>query len=170
MYDHYVPALIDSIIGRSEFLTPYTPYQPEISQGGLQAMFEYQTAISELTGLPVVERVGVRGAERGRRGGLRREDRGQPAARGSWSRAASTRTLARRCGRWRTRWGIEVVEAPLHDGVTELPELDEDVSALIVQQPNFLGAVEDVAGARERGQGRRGADASARAIRCRWRC
>ena len=53
MYDHYVPALIDSIIMRSEFLTPYTPYQPEISQGGLQAMFEYQTAISELTGLPV---------------------------------------------------------------------------------------------------------------------
>src|ERR671936_1929537 len=53
MYDHYVPALVDSIIQRSEFLTPYTPYQPEISQGGLQAMFEYQTAISELTGLPV---------------------------------------------------------------------------------------------------------------------
>src|SRR5262252_4961748 len=53
MYDHYVPAIIDSILSRSEFLTPYTPYQPEISQGGLQAMFEYQTAISELTGLPV---------------------------------------------------------------------------------------------------------------------
>src|SRR5215216_5064229 len=53
MYDHYVPALIDSILQRSEFLTPYTPYQPEISQGGLQVMFEYQTAISELTGLPV---------------------------------------------------------------------------------------------------------------------
>src|SRR6185437_10253922 len=53
MYDHYVPALIDSIIGRSEFLTPYTPYQPEISQGTLQGMFEFQTAISELTGLPV---------------------------------------------------------------------------------------------------------------------
>ena len=53
MYDHYVPALIDSILSRSEFLTPYTPYQPEVSQGGLQAMFEYQTMISELTGLPV---------------------------------------------------------------------------------------------------------------------
>ncbi|HEY5316611.1 MAG TPA: glycine dehydrogenase, partial [Solirubrobacteraceae bacterium] len=52
MYDHYVPALVDAIIERSEFLTPYTPYQPEISQGGLQAMFEYQTALSELTGLP----------------------------------------------------------------------------------------------------------------------
>ena len=53
MYDHYQPALIDSIVSRSEFLTPYTPYQPEISQGGLQVMFEFQTAISELTGLPV---------------------------------------------------------------------------------------------------------------------
>src|SRR5881392_1430458 len=53
MYDHYQPALIDTLIGRSEFITPYTPYQPEISQGSLQAMFEYQTAISELTGLPV---------------------------------------------------------------------------------------------------------------------
>src|SRR5206468_8081216 len=52
MYDHYIPALVDSIIQRSEYLTPYTPYQPEISQGGLQAMFEYQTAICELTGLP----------------------------------------------------------------------------------------------------------------------
>jgi glycine dehydrogenase subunit 1 len=52
-YDHYVPAIVDAITQRSEFLTPYTPYQPEISQGGLQAMFEFQTAISELTGLPV---------------------------------------------------------------------------------------------------------------------
>src|SRR3954469_2671758 len=53
MYHHYVPALVDSILQRSEFLTPYTPYQPEISQGTLQVMFEFQTAISELTGLPV---------------------------------------------------------------------------------------------------------------------
>src|SRR5947209_11205283 len=51
MYDHYVPALIDMLTERSEFLTPYTPYQPEISQGGLQVMFEYQTAICELTAL-----------------------------------------------------------------------------------------------------------------------
>src|SRR6476646_4877644 len=53
MYDHYVPAIVDAITQRSEFLTPYTPYQPEVSQGGLQVMFEFQTAMSELTGLPV---------------------------------------------------------------------------------------------------------------------
>ena len=53
VYDHYVPAVVDMLTSRSEFLTPYTPYQPEISQGGLQVMFEYQTAICELTGLPV---------------------------------------------------------------------------------------------------------------------
>src|SRR5580704_14237580 len=53
MYDHYVPAVVDMLLSRSEFLTPYTPYQPEISQGGLQVMFEFQTAICELTGMDV---------------------------------------------------------------------------------------------------------------------
>jgi glycine dehydrogenase subunit 1 len=53
MYDHYAPSIVDAITSRSEFLTPYTPYQPEISQGGLQTMFEFQTAMSELTALPI---------------------------------------------------------------------------------------------------------------------
>src|SRR3954447_2715870 len=53
MYDHYVPAIVDAVILRSEFLPPYTPSQPDVSQGTLQVMFELQTAISELTGLPV---------------------------------------------------------------------------------------------------------------------
>ncbi len=142
MYDHYVPALVDSIIMRSEFLTPYTPYQPEISQGGLQAMFEYQTAISELTGLPVSNASVYEGPS-----GV--------AAAGYVAKysAKGTRFVISRGVHPHSRetlrthahaWGMEVVEAPLSGGVTELPDLGEDVSALIVQQPNFLGAVEDV--------------------------
>src|SRR5258707_10231522 len=61
MYDHYVPAVIDMLLGRSEFLTPYTPYQPEVSQGGLQVMFEYQTAINQRTGLPPSDASGYPG-------------------------------------------------------------------------------------------------------------
>ncbi len=144
MYDHYVPSLIDSIIERSEFLTPYTPYQPEISQGGLQAMFEYQTAISELTGLPVSNASVYEGpsavAAAGYVAKLAKPGRTRfVVAHGvhPHSRAA-LRTLAR-------GWQMEVDEAPLHAGVTELPELSEDVSAIIIQQPNFLGAVEDLA-------------------------
>ena len=72
MYDHYVPALIDSILQRSEFLTPYTPYQPEISQGGLQVMFEYQTAISRADRPAGLQRVRLRGPERRRRRRLAR--------------------------------------------------------------------------------------------------
>jgi glycine dehydrogenase subunit 1 len=144
MYDHYVPALIDSIIGRSEFLTPYTPYQPEISQGGLQAMFEYQTAISELTGLPVSNASVYEGPSAVAAAGYVAKVAGDTRRRFVISRGVhphareTLRTLSH-------AWGMEVVEAPLHDGVTELPQLDQDVSAVIVQQPNFLGAIEDVA-------------------------
>jgi glycine dehydrogenase subunit 1 len=142
MYDHYVPALVDSIISRSEFLTPYTPYQPEVSQGGLQAMFEYQTAICELTGLPISNASVYEGpsavAAAGYVAKLANQRRRFVVSRGvhPHSREALA-TLAH-------GWGMEVVEAPLHDGLTELPQLDSDVSAVIVQQPNFLGAVEDL--------------------------
>jgi len=143
MYDHYVPALIDSIIERSEFLTPYTPYQPEISQGGLQAMFEYQTAISELTGLPVSNASVYEGPSAvGAAGYVAKltNARGRlVVSRGLHPHSRETlQTLAR-------GWGMEVVEAPLRDGATVLPALDGEVSAVIVQQPNFLGAVEDLA-------------------------
>ena len=142
MYDHYVPALVDSITQRSEFLTPYTPYQPEISQGGLQAMFEYQTAISELTGLPVSNASVYEGPSAvGAAGYLAKLTNGRRrfvVSRGVHPHSRMTlATMAH-------AWGAEVVEAPLSDGATQLPELSEDVAAVIVQQPNFLGVVEDL--------------------------
>jgi glycine dehydrogenase subunit 1 len=142
MYDHYVPALIDSIISRSEFLTPYTPYQPEVSQGTLQAMFEYQTAISELTGLPVSNASVYEGpsavAAAGYVAKVENGRRRFVVSRGVHPHSRETvATLAH-------GWGMEVDEVPLSDGATELPAIGEDVSAVVVQQPNFLGAVEDV--------------------------
>ena len=149
MYDHYVPALIDMLMERSEFLTPYTPYQPEISQGGLQVMFEYQTAISELTGLPVsnastyegpsaVAAAGVPGQAPQRPPPVRRQRRTAPAHDPD---AAHVRTRLRHGG----RRGAPAGRAA--GGVTD-PEawaraIDADTSAAIFAQPNFYGAVED---------------------------
>src|SRR4029077_17000594 len=141
MYDHYVPALIDSIISRSEFLTPYTPYQPEISQGGLQAMFEYQTAISELTGLPVSNASVYEGPSAvGAAGYVAKQSTPGNFVVSRGVHPHSRETLVTMAH----AWGIEVVQAPLRDGLTDLSELGDGVSAVIVQQPNFLGAIEDL--------------------------
>jgi glycine dehydrogenase subunit 1 len=142
MYDHYIPALIDSIASRSEFLTPYTPYQPEASQGSLQAMFEYQTAISELTGLPVSNASVYEGpsavAAAGYVAKLTNGRRRFMVSRGVHPHAREAlATLAH-------GWEMEVVDVPLEHGLTALPELDDDVSAVVVAQPNFLGAVEEL--------------------------
>jgi glycine dehydrogenase subunit 1 len=146
MYDHYVPALVDSIISRSEFLTPYTPYQPEVSQGTLQLMFEYQTAISELTGLPVSNATLYEGPSAlGAAGFLARQHHKRTRfliSRGVHPHARETlRTMS-------AGWGIEVQEIPLRDGVTDADALadalGDDVSAVFLAQPNFLGAIEDL--------------------------
>jgi glycine dehydrogenase subunit 1 len=147
MYDHYVPAIVDAIISRSEFLTPYTPYQPEVSQGGLQVMFEFQTAISELTGLPAANASLYEGpssvasaaylalgAAKGRRKLL--------VSRGLHPH--SRETLAT----YAVGFGAEVVEVGLEGGLTDTAAvaeaLDEGTAALFVQNPNFLGALEDL--------------------------
>jgi glycine dehydrogenase subunit 1 len=140
MYDHYVPSLIDAITSRSEFLTPYTPYQPEVSQGGLQAMFEYQTAISELTGLPVSNASVYEGpsatAAAGYIAKLHNDRRRFVVSAGVHPHAIEAlQTLAR-------GWEMEVEVVPLVDGITRLGPLDQEVSAVVVAQPNFLGAVE----------------------------
>jgi len=157
MYDHYVPALVDSIISRSEFLTPYTPYQPEISQGGLQVMFEYQTAISELTGLPVSNASLYDGPSAVGSGAyLAKLANGRPEVVVSRGVHPHSRATLRTLGRG---YGQRIVEAPLRDGVTDVDGLagavGPDTAAVVLQQPNFLGAVEDleplVAAAKEAG-------------------
>ncbi|CAN5730930.1 aminomethyl-transferring glycine dehydrogenase subunit GcvPA [soil metagenome] len=147
MYDHYVPALVDSITQRSEYLTPYTPYQPEISQGGLQVMFEFQTAISELTGLPVSNASLYEGPSSVPAAGyMALSETGRSkfvCSRGLHPHARETlRTYS-------AGFGSEVVEAPLtDDGVTDVGALaeavDEDTAAVFLSQPNFLGAVEEL--------------------------
>jgi glycine dehydrogenase subunit 1 len=146
MYDHYVPAFIDTLLSRSEFLTPYTPYQPEVSQGTLQLMFEYQTAISELTGLPVSNATLYEAPSAvASAGWLAHGQNGRPrfvVSRGlhPHSREALTTTA--------TAYGTSVEEVALADGATDIDALraalGDDVSAVFVQQPNFLGAVEDL--------------------------
>jgi glycine dehydrogenase subunit 1 len=147
MYDHYVPAIVDAIILRSEFLTPYTPYQPEVSQGTLQVMFEFQTAISELTGLPVsnasvydgpsaVAAAGYMAKLENRRGKFVISRGVHPHSRAALATHAAG-------------FGSEVVETALNDvGATDVEALaaavDDDTAAVFVQQPNFLGTVEDL--------------------------
>ncbi len=153
MYDHYVPSLIDMLVERSEFLTPYTPYQPEISQGGLQVMFEYQTAISELTALPVSNASVYEGPSAVAAAGYlaKLHNGGKRFVVSAGLHPHSIETL-------RTNahgYGMEVVEVPLRDGVTDLDAwkraIDGDTngpsptSAAIFAQPNFYGAVEDAA-------------------------
>ena len=148
MYDHYVPALVDTLLSRSEFLTPYTPYQPEISQGGLQVMFEFQTAISELTGLPVSNASLYEGpssvASAGYMAVLENARDRFVISRGvhPHSRAA--------LATYSEGFGADIVEVPLtEEGATDVAALaaavDEDTSAVFLQQPNFLGTVEDIA-------------------------
>ncbi len=155
MYDHYVPALIDNLLSRSEFLTPYTPYQPEISQGGLQVMFEFQTAISELTGLPVSNASVYEGpsavAAAGYLAKLETRRTKLVASRGlhPHSRAA-LRTHA-------VGYGMDVEEVPLTgEGATDVEALaaaaDGDTAAVFVQQPNFLGTVEELGELAEAGR------------------
>ncbi|HEY3921168.1 MAG TPA: aminomethyl-transferring glycine dehydrogenase subunit GcvPA [Gaiellaceae bacterium] len=143
MYDHYVPAVVDAVLQRGEFLTAYTPYQPELSQGVLQAIFEYQTAICELTGMDVSNASGYDGttvaadacfvakAETGRSRILITE--------------ATNPQVRQVVNTYARGFGLEVVEVP-HDGGTTDPArvaaAAEEAAAVIFQQPNFFGCLE----------------------------
>jgi glycine dehydrogenase subunit 1 len=145
MYDHYVPAVVDMLMSRSEFLTPYTPYQPEISQGGLQVMFEYQTAISELTALPVSNASVYEGPSAVAAAGyLAKMQNGKGA---SSSPPACTRTRPRRCARTPTATTSRSSRSRCPAGSPTLDAwaaaIDGDTSAVFFAQPNVYGAVED---------------------------
>jgi glycine dehydrogenase subunit 1 len=157
MYDHYVPAIVDAITQRSEFLTPYTPYQPEVSQGGLQAMFEFQTAMSELTALPVASAGLYEGPSSVASAGYLAIN---ATGRHRFVVSRGVHPHSREALDTYSRgYGAEVVEVGIDGGLTDAGALteaiDEDTAALFLQSPNFLGAVEDVealgAAAREKG-------------------
>ncbi|WP_428909093.1 aminomethyl-transferring glycine dehydrogenase subunit GcvPA [Niallia sp. Krafla_26] len=144
VYDHYIPVIVDHVISRSEFYTAYTPYQPEISQGELQAIFEFQTMICELTGMDVAN--------------SSMYDGGTALAEAAMLSAGHTRrkkilissTVHPQSKEvlytYAHGQNLEVVEIPHQDGMTDISALkeliDQNVASVIVQYPNFFGGIE----------------------------
>lgn len=146
-YDHYIPSVIDQLISRQEFYTAYTPYQPEISQGTLQVIFEYQTMISELTGLPVVNASMYDGATAMTEAAIMACE----ATKRTEVIIASTvhpeyRQVLNTYAKFRN---ITVVELSYNAGQVDIDELknklNKDTAAVIIQSPNFFGIIEDMA-------------------------
>jgi glycine dehydrogenase subunit 1 len=143
IYDHYVPALVDVLLSRGEFLTAYTPYQPEMSQGVLQAIFEYQTVVCELTGMDVSNASGYDGCTVAADAcyvAKHTSDRTKVVL------AEALNPQVRQVVKTYSRgFGLEVVEVPHRDGTTDPEELTAasvDAAAVIFQQPNFFGCLE----------------------------
>ncbi|MCK1991479.1 aminomethyl-transferring glycine dehydrogenase subunit GcvPA [Peribacillus muralis] len=144
VYDHYAPVIVDHVLSRSEFYTAYTPYQPEISQGELQAIFEYQTMICELTGMDVANssmydggtalaEAAMLASGQTRRKKILLSKAVHPESR----EVVKTYAKGQR---------VEVIEIPYKDGVTDLAALkelvNEDIAGVIIQYPNFFGRIE----------------------------
>ncbi len=143
IYDHYVPALVDTVLSRGEFLTAYTPYQPELSQGILQAIFEYQTAICELTGMDVSNASGYDGTTVAADACyVAKHVTGRAKVVVTEATNPQVRQVVKT---YAVGFGLEVVEVPHRDGVTdpdELRQAAEDAACVIFQQPNFFGCLE----------------------------
>jgi glycine dehydrogenase subunit 1 len=144
MYDHYVPAVVDAVLARGEFLTAYTPYQPEMSQGILQAIFEYQTAICELTGMDVSNASGYDGTTVAADACfIAKHHTGRTKVVLAEALNPQVRQVVKT---YAPGFGLEVVEVPHRDGVTDPDEVRaaaEDAACVIFQQPNFFGVLED---------------------------
>src|SRR6266480_1747841 len=143
MYDHYVPAIVDAVLQRGEFLTAYTPYQPELSQGVLQAIFEYQTAICELTGMDVSNASGYDGTTVAADACfVAKHATGRSKAVVTEATNPQVRQVVKT---YAPGFGLEVVEVPHRDGATDPDELRaaaEGAACVIFQQPNFFGCLE----------------------------
>jgi glycine dehydrogenase subunit 1 len=143
MYDHYVPAIVDAVLARGEFLTAYTPYQPEMSQGTLQAIFEYQTAICELTGLGVSNASGYDGCTVA-------ADACYMAKHATGrSRIVLCETVSPQVravvSTYAVGFGMDVRVVPHQGGTTDPGELAaaaDGAAIAIFQQPNFFGCLE----------------------------
>jgi glycine dehydrogenase subunit 1 len=144
-YDHIIPAAVDHLSGRAEFYTAYTPYQPECSQGTLQALFEYQTAICRLTGLDVSNASlydGATACAEAAMMALRVTGRNRILV------DASVSPFSRQVLKtYLYNLEVDVIEIPPRDGALDRSELsrllDDSVAGVLVQNPNFFGSVED---------------------------
>ena len=150
-YDHYIPAIVKSVTGKEEFVTAYTPYQAEISQGVLQSIFEYQTMICELTGMDVSNASVYDGATAAAEAVNMCCERSRSVVFCSAAAHPDTIEVVKTyC--WAS--GHEFVLVPAKDGKTDwnsiVPQLDKKTSAcLYIQSPNFFGQIEDVQQAAE---------------------
>ncbi|MDA0668190.1 MAG: aminomethyl-transferring glycine dehydrogenase subunit GcvPA [Planctomycetota bacterium] len=143
-YDHAWPALVDHLMQRTEFLTSYTPYQPECSQGTLQWIYEFQTMIADLCGCEVANASMYDGASAAAEAALMAMN---ATGRSKVVVSAGMHPHARATiMTYLKHIDAEVVEAPLKNGVTDWGDLvDDQTAAVMVQQPNYLGNVESMA-------------------------
>ena len=143
MYDHYVPAVVDAVLQRGELLTAYTPYQPEMSQGVLQAIFEYQTAICELTGMDVSNASGYDGTTVAADACFMAK---HATGRSKVVVTEATNPQVRQVVKtYAPGFGLDIVEVPHRGGTTEPDTLRAeaaDAACVIFQQPNFFGCLE----------------------------
>ena len=146
IYDHYVPAVVDAVLQRGEFLTAYTPYQPEMSQGVLQAIFEYQTAICELTGMDVSNASGYDGTTVAADACfIAKHATGRTRVVLTEATNPQVRQVVKT---YAPGFGLEVVEVPHRDGSTDPDEVRAaagDAACVIFQHPNFFGVLEPAA-------------------------